>query len=74
MKGLIINCMNEERREEAFDLVKRGLKHNLKSHVCWHVLGCAAPVSPWRLPALLIDSKHLIASTDAQPGADFIDG
>ncbi len=42
MKGLIINCMNEERKDEAFDLVKRGLKHNLKSHVCWHVLGCAA--------------------------------
>jgi hypothetical protein len=42
MKGLIINCMNEERKDEAFDLVKRGLKHNLKSHVCWHVLGCGA--------------------------------
>ena len=42
MKGLIINCMNEERKEEAFDLVKRGLKHNLKSHVCWHVLGCGS--------------------------------
>lgn len=39
MKGLIVNMMNEDRKDEAFELVKRGLKHNLKSHVCWHVMG-----------------------------------
>lgn len=39
MKGLIVNCMNDERKEEAFELVRKGLKHNLKSHVCWHVYG-----------------------------------
>lgn len=39
MKGLILNCMTEERKEEAFELVRKGLKHNLKSHVCWHVYG-----------------------------------
>lgn len=39
MKGLIVNCMTEERKDEAFELVRKGLKHNLKSHVCWHVYG-----------------------------------
>jgi len=32
MKGLILNCMG--RKEEAYDLVKKGLKNDLKSHVC----------------------------------------
>ncbi len=29
----------KERREEAYELVRRGLKADLKSHVCWHVYG-----------------------------------
>lgn len=37
MKGLIFNCM--DRKEDAHDLVRQGLKNNLKSHVCWHVYG-----------------------------------
>jgi len=37
MKGLTLNCM--ERKEEAYELVRRGLKANLRSHVCWHVYG-----------------------------------
>lgn len=37
MKGLLMNCM--DRKEEAYDLVKRGVKANLRSHVCWHVYG-----------------------------------
>ncbi|KAL5729406.1 N-alpha-acetyltransferase 16 [Ranunculus cassubicifolius] len=37
MKGLTLNCM--DRKEEAYDLVRRGLKNDLKSHVCWHVFG-----------------------------------
>ena len=28
-----------ERREEAYELVRRGIKADLKSHVCWHVYG-----------------------------------
>ena len=56
MKGLIINCQNEERKDEAFDLVKRGLKHNLKSHVCWHVLGCAACLTATSMPVTLAGS------------------
>ena len=32
MKGLILNCMG--RKEEAYEHVRRGLKNDLKSHVC----------------------------------------
>ena len=34
MKGLILNCMG--RKEEAYDHVRRGLKNDIKSHVCIH--------------------------------------
>ncbi|KAJ7962937.1 N-alpha-acetyltransferase 16, NatA auxiliary subunit [Quillaja saponaria] len=37
MKGLTLNCM--DRKSEAYDLVRQGLKNDLKSHVCWHVYG-----------------------------------
>nr|GMC73322.1 N-alpha-acetyltransferase 15, NatA auxiliary subunit-like [Ipomoea batatas]GMC74948.1 N-alpha-acetyltransferase 15, NatA auxiliary subunit-like [Ipomoea batatas] len=37
MKGLTLNCMG--RKSEAYDLVRLGLKNDLKSHVCWHVYG-----------------------------------
>lgn len=37
MKGLICNCM--DKKEEAYDLVRKGLKAHLQSHVCWHVYG-----------------------------------
>ncbi|XP_073995748.1 N-alpha-acetyltransferase 15/16 [Rhodnius prolixus] len=37
MKGLITNCLG--RKEEAYELVRRGLRNDLKSHVCWHVYG-----------------------------------
>lgn len=32
MKGLTLNCLG--RKEEAYDLVRRGLRNDLKSHVC----------------------------------------
>ena len=32
MKGLTLNCLG--RKEEAYDYVKRGLRNDLKSHVC----------------------------------------
>ena len=38
IQGLLYNCL--ERKEEAYELVKRGVKHDLRSHVCWHVYGC----------------------------------
>ncbi|KAG9150983.1 hypothetical protein Leryth_003095 [Lithospermum erythrorhizon] len=37
MKGLTLNCM--DRKAEAYELVRLGLKNDLKSHVCWHVYG-----------------------------------
>ena len=37
MKGLILNCMGKH--EDAQENVKRGLKNDIKSHVCWHVYG-----------------------------------
>ncbi|CAD7697067.1 unnamed protein product [Ostreobium quekettii] len=37
MKGLTLNCL--DRKKEAYDHVRRGLKEDLKSHVCWHVYG-----------------------------------
>lgn len=37
MKGLTLNCLG--RKEEAYEFVRRGLRNDLKSHVCWHVYG-----------------------------------
>jgi tetratricopeptide (TPR) repeat protein len=37
MKGLLLNGL--DKRDEAYQLARQGLKLNLKSHVCWHVLG-----------------------------------
>jgi len=37
MKGLTLNCMGK--KEEAYEFVRSGLRHDLKSHVCWHVFG-----------------------------------
>ena len=37
MKGLILNCLG--RKDEAYDHVRRGLRNDLTSHVCWHVFG-----------------------------------
>ncbi|XP_070553999.1 N-alpha-acetyltransferase 15, NatA auxiliary subunit-like [Ptychodera flava] len=37
MKGLTLNCLG--RKEEAYDHVRKGLRNDLQSHVCWHVYG-----------------------------------
>eukprot|EP00053_Salpingoeca_punica_P018371 m.179800 g.179800 ORF g.179800 m.179800 type:complete len:865 (-) comp17416_c0_seq3:198-2792(-) len=37
MKGLVLSGMGK--KEEAFELAKAGLRNDIKSHVCWHVLG-----------------------------------
>uniref|UniRef100_A0A3B4T5B3 N-alpha-acetyltransferase 15, NatA auxiliary subunit a n=1 Tax=Seriola dumerili TaxID=41447 RepID=A0A3B4T5B3_SERDU len=37
MKGLTLNCLGK--KEEAYELVRRGLRNDLRSHVCWHVYG-----------------------------------
>ncbi|CAD5224963.1 unnamed protein product [Bursaphelenchus okinawaensis] len=37
MKGLILNCIGKH--EEAMEMVKKGLKADIMSYVCWHVYG-----------------------------------
>lgn len=37
MKGLTLNCLG--RKDEAYDCVRKGLRNDLRSHVCWHVYG-----------------------------------
>uniref|UniRef100_A0ABM5FZM3 N-alpha-acetyltransferase 16, NatA auxiliary subunit isoform X2 n=1 Tax=Pogona vitticeps TaxID=103695 RepID=A0ABM5FZM3_9SAUR len=37
MKGLTLNCLGK--KEEAYEFVRRGLRNDVKSHVCWHVYG-----------------------------------
>ena len=37
MRGLVLNCL--ERKEEAYEYGKKGLKADMRSHVCWHVYG-----------------------------------
>lgn len=37
MKGLTLNYLGK--KDEAYEYVKRGLKNDLRSHVCWHVYG-----------------------------------
>lgn len=37
MKGLILNCM--DKKTEAYELVKLGIKNDIRSHITWHVLG-----------------------------------
>ncbi|KAF9284862.1 N-alpha-acetyltransferase 16, NatA auxiliary subunit [Mortierella alpina] len=37
MKGLFYNHL--DKKEEAYEFVKKGLRHDLKSHICWHVFG-----------------------------------
>lgn len=39
MKGLILNHMGPARKAEVYDLCKKGLRYDLTSHICWHVLG-----------------------------------
>ncbi|KAF9551479.1 N-alpha-acetyltransferase 16, NatA auxiliary subunit [Mortierella hygrophila] len=37
MKGLFYNHL--EKKELAFEFVKKGIRHDMKSHICWHVFG-----------------------------------
>ena len=37
MKGLTLSCLGK--RDEAYELVKLGLRNDISSHVCWHVYG-----------------------------------
>nr|CAH8854066.1 unnamed protein product [Trichobilharzia regenti] len=37
MKGILLNCLGK--KDEAREYVKRGLKANITSFVCWHIYG-----------------------------------
>ncbi|KAA3673876.1 N-alpha-acetyltransferase 15/16, NatA auxiliary subunit [Paragonimus westermani] len=37
MKGMLLNCLGK--KEESREYVKRGLKANISSFVCWHIYG-----------------------------------
>lgn len=37
MKGLTLNCL--DKKDDAYEYVRRGLQSDVKSHVCWHVYG-----------------------------------
>jgi len=37
MKGLTLNFMGK--RDEAHEFVRKGLRNDMRSHVCWHVFG-----------------------------------
>ena len=37
MKGLILTHL--DRREEGLEFVKKGIRLDLTSHICWHVFG-----------------------------------
>ena len=37
MRGLILTHMGK--REEGLELVKKGVRLDLTSHICWHVFG-----------------------------------
>lgn len=37
MKGLVLTYMGK--REEGVELVKKGVRLDLSSHICWHVYG-----------------------------------
>jgi len=37
MKGLVLTNMS--RKEEGLELIKKGVRLDLTSHICWHVYG-----------------------------------
>ena len=37
MKGLTLNAL--DKKEEATELVRKGLRMDMRSHICWHVYG-----------------------------------
>ena len=39
MKGLLTANLGPEKKEEAYDLVRQGIKSDIRSHVCWHAYG-----------------------------------
>ena len=68
LQGLTLNYM--DKKEEAYDFVRRGLRADLKSHVCWHVYGWVCGCCWVRALLLLLISIAAAGASDAdRPGA-----
>lgn len=57
MKGLTLNCLGK--KEEAYDLVRRGLRNDLKSHVC--ILSICAACSQVHVYVVEINFRFVIS-------------
>ena len=72
MKGLVMNSMGADKKEEAYTLVKAGLRFDMRSHVCWHVHGLlhrsdkeyGKAIKAYR-QALKIDEKNRLDEKEA---------
>ncbi|KOB60382.1 hypothetical protein PFHG_02158 [Plasmodium falciparum HB3] len=40
VKGYLLNLMDDKNKEDAFRLIKEGIKNNLSSSFCWYLYGC----------------------------------
>ena len=58
MKGLTLN--NLGRKEEAYDYVRRGLRADLRSHVCWHVYGLLQVGKNRKGKGLGLESNYIV--------------
>ena len=59
MKGLILSAMNK--KEEALELAKLGLKNDFKSGTCWHVYGLILRAEKKYEEAIKVDGFFLIS-------------
>eukprot|EP01119_Soliformovum_irregulare_P010873 TRINITY_DN2677_c0_g1_i1.p1 TRINITY_DN2677_c0_g1~~TRINITY_DN2677_c0_g1_i1.p1 ORF type:complete len:847 (+),score=205.53 TRINITY_DN2677_c0_g1_i1:42-2582(+) len=64
MKGLAKNSL--VLKEEAYDLVKKGVRYNVNSHVCWHVYGLLYRSDRNYVPALKCYKNALLRDKDNQ--------
>ena len=55
LQGLLLNCM--EKKEEAYDLVRKGIKLDIKSQVCCRTAPGQLLDSSWTAPGQLQDSS-----------------
>jgi tetratricopeptide (TPR) repeat protein len=39
MKALMLHHLSHENKDEAYELMKKGLTKNMTTHVCWHING-----------------------------------
>jgi len=64
MKGLARNSLNQ--KEEAYRLVKKGVRNDVDSHVCWHVYGLLYRSDRYYIEALKCYKNALLRDKDNQ--------